>query len=47
MKKLITKSVRISVEKDATLKKSSEAEGISEAALLRRFVREGLTAHKL
>ncbi len=47
MKTWITKSVRISVEEEAILEKMSEAEGVSEAALLRRFVREGLAAHIL
>ncbi len=47
MKTWITKSVRISIQESAILKKMSKVEGVSEAALLRRFVREGLAAHIL
>jgi predicted DNA-binding protein len=47
MAKLITKSIRLHPEEDEILKRLSQQEGGSEAALLRRFVREGMDAYRL
>ena len=47
MAKLITKSIRLNPAEDEILKRLSQQEGVSEAALLRRFVREGMAAYRL
>jgi AraC-like DNA-binding protein len=47
MAKLITKSIRLNPTEDEDLKRLSQQEGVSEAALLRRFVREGMAAYRL
>lgn len=47
MAKLITKSIRLNPAEGEVLKRLSQQEGVSEAALLRRFVREGMNAYRL
>ncbi|MCP4422051.1 MAG: hypothetical protein GY805_36015 [Chloroflexi bacterium] len=47
MAKLITKSIRLNSDEDKVLKQLSQQEGTSEAALLRRFVHEGMAAYRL
>jgi hypothetical protein len=47
MAKLITKSVRLNPAEDEVLKRLSQQEGVSEAALLKRFVRQGMAAQRL
>jgi deoxyribodipyrimidine photolyase len=43
----ITKSIRINDEENEILQQISQQEGISEAALLKKFVRQGMTAYRL
>ena len=47
MAKLITKSIRLNQAEDKILKKISQQEGMSEAAVLKRFVREGMAVYRL
>ena len=47
MAKLITKSIRLNPAEDEVLKQLSQQEGVSEAALLKRFVHEGMAAYRL
>lgn len=47
MAKLVTKSIRLNLAEDEDLKRLSRQEGVSEAALLRQFVREGMAAYHL
>lgn len=44
---IVTKSVRISQQESQLLAEISEREGISEAAVLKRFVRTGITHYRL
>ena len=47
MAKLVTKSIRLNPAEDEALKRLSQQEGVSEAALLRKYVREGMAAQRL
>ena len=47
MATLITKSIRINDEENEILQEISQQEGVSEATLLKKFVRQGLAAHRL
>ncbi|MBS1253917.1 MAG: hypothetical protein MAG451_02971 [Anaerolineales bacterium] len=44
---VITKSVRLASEESEGLKHISKTEGTSEAALIRRFIREGMAQYRL
>lgn len=44
---VVTKSVRLAPEEGERLKRISKAEGVSEAALMRRFILEGLARYRL
>jgi predicted HTH domain antitoxin len=44
---VITKSVRFAPEENESLKRISKAMGLSEAAVMRRFILEGLTRYRL
>ncbi len=44
---VITKSVRLAPEESERLKRISQTEGISEAALMRRFILEGVKRYRL
>ncbi|MCI0394479.1 MAG: hypothetical protein L0332_29945 [Chloroflexi bacterium] len=45
--KPVTKSVRLNQQESELLAQISEQEGVSEAAILKRFVREGLVQYRL
>jgi len=47
MAALFTKSIRINDEESEILRQISQKEGVSEAALLRKFVRQGMADHRL
>lgn len=44
---LVTKSVRLSAEEEEKLKQISQEEGVSEAAVIKRFVLKGIGEHRL
>ncbi len=44
---LITKSVRLDSDESEMLAQISQTEGLSEAAVLRQFVREGITSYRM
>jgi hypothetical protein len=44
---MITKSIRIDDDENKILQKISQQEGVSEAVLLKKFVRQGMTAYRL
>jgi len=44
---VVTKSVRLAPEESGVLKRISQAQGVSEAALMRQFVLEGLAHYRL
>lgn len=44
---LIMKSVRLEVDEGVILARISHREGISEAAILRRFIRDGLSRYRV
>ena len=44
---LVTKSVRLSAEEEEKLKQISQEEGVSEAAVIKRFVLRGIGEHRL
>lgn len=45
--KLLTKSIRLDSDESEKLKQISQDEGVSEAALLKRFVIKGISEHRL
>jgi predicted DNA-binding protein len=45
--KIVTKSIRLDDNESEKLKQISQDEGVSEAALLKRFVRRGIAEHRL
>lgn len=45
--KLVTKSVRLNSEESRVLKQISQYEGVSEASLLKQFVRKGMASYRL
>jgi hypothetical protein len=47
MSSSITKSVRLNDEENETLRQISKEEGVTEAALLKKFVREGMATYRL
>ena len=47
MSGLITKSIRLEKDESDILKQISQNEGVSEAAVLRKFVRQGMSAYLL
>lgn len=47
MATLVTKSIRINKEEDEILKEISQQEGVSEAVLLKKFVRQGMAVYRL
>jgi len=44
---LITKSIRLNPDENDRLKQISELEGLSEAAIIRQFVIQGIARHRL
>jgi predicted HTH domain antitoxin len=47
MATLITKSIRLEKDENDILKQISQEEGVSEAAILRKFVRQGMSTYRL
>lgn len=45
--RVATKSIRLTRDESKSLKRISEAEGLSEAALMKRFVLEGVARYRL
>jgi len=44
---VVTKSIRLAPEESSLLKRISQSQGVSEAALMRKLVLEGLARHRL
>jgi predicted HTH domain antitoxin len=44
---VVTKSIRLNSEENRTLQRISQVEGLSEAALMKRFVLEGIFRYRL